>query len=127
MKKIIALSVLSLSLLAQASFAGEITTGPVIEPGQPINLDTSALDVLLFEVPADKVADLKEGANTIKAEVRHLGPENSVFTFTSQSCHSGIVFLCRDIARLRVDGTFLHLGEISRFTYKAGAVERLQK
>ncbi len=83
---------------------------------------TSALVLSLGSTPA-KTAQLMTGANSLKVTVNEADLGETVeYTFTSQKCESGVIFVCKDLATLVIRGDYVNQGELSRYEYSSGAV-----
>ena len=89
MKTVIALSALLIGFNALADIPMPPGKKPKVEPGPTVQLDSDALSVLVYALPAAKITALKTGANTIRGQRQLLDQATARYTFSSCQMISG--------------------------------------
>jgi hypothetical protein len=109
------------SMISTAALAGEI--GPRFEPGPTQQMDAQAAEVLLLGASAQDLAALKDGANSLEAQVQNLSPGNSRYEFESKSCYGGVIFICQPRARLVISVHTEQMGELTSTSYTSSGTQ----
>ena len=100
---------------------------PTTEPGRPKDIDATALNVLVYGVPAGKLADLKLGGNTLEVTQQNMAPGVTRFVFTSRQCTYGIAGnLCLENKQLAVTQTVKVIPDHKVVKYDVGNVTKLR-
>lgn len=100
---------------------------PHVEPGQAKEIDSSAANVIVYGVPAAKLADLKAGSNTLQIQRQNMSPGVTNYVLTTRNCNMSIAgVMCLENKQLSVTQTVVSGGDRSVTTYSVGKVSKLR-
>lgn len=97
---------------------------PHVKPGPVREVDAESLNVLIYGVPAAKLADLKAGSTLIVVQVQQLALGSSRHTFTSRVCIESRT--CMESKQMSVTKDVVVNHGRAVVTYKSSPVVRLR-
>lgn len=81
------ITLMAIIMTLVSTMAMATDSGPSIEPGPAELQDSEALNVLLYQVPSEKLADLKAGSNTMAVQTQNMTPNVIKYIYTSRNCY----------------------------------------